>query len=722
MTDRVYDLRLEHGPVNGFVNVARPRVSWKVAADTDNWHQDSAALEWISDGVESHAVGGADSVLIDWPFSPLSPRQEGTLRVRVTNSDDVPSEWSEPVAVRAGMLGDGEWSAEFVSLHDPVAHAQPFSTRVEFVVDRDVARATLYATAHGVYQAELNGVEVDDQVLKPGWTSYQHRLIHETTDITSLLRAGANAFGARVAGGWFTENYGFMGNARPFYGTQPAFAAQILVEYADGTSFVAASGEEWRVRRGAGLVSSGIYLGEEEDARARHDGWSSPGFDETDWERPAIVAVDVVPEARVGPVVRRTEMLPVAEVITSPSGARILDFGQNLVGRLRIRVAGSRGDEVTMRHAEVLEDGELGVRPLRLARSVDRYTLAGGGPEEWEPAFTFHGFRYAQIDGWPGQFDPADVQAIVIHSDMERTGWFESSNQHVNRLHENIVWGMRGNFLYLPTDCPQRDERLGWTGDIQVFSPTASYLYDCNGFLASWLRDLAAEQTAGGGVPFIVPDVLGTSGSPAAAWGDAATVVPSILHERFGDVGALRSQFDSMRGWVDQVLAIAGERRLWEGRFQFGDWLDPDAPPDRPEKAKTDADIVASAYLFRSAGLVAEAAEILGYADVAKHYRIEADSVRQAWLQEYTTASGRIVSDAQTAYALAICFEIELDPARLSAMGARLAWLVRRNGYHIGTGFVGRRWSLTHSPARGTMLPLLACSCKPTTRRGSTRS
>ena len=285
----------------------------------------------------------------------------------------------------------------------------------------------------------------------------------------------------------------------------------------------------------------------------------------------------------------------------------------------------------------MLEDGELGVRPLRVADATDRYTLAGGGVEEWAPDFTFHGFRYAEVDGWPGEFDPSAVVAEVIGSDLVRTGWFDCSDPLVARLHENVVWGMRGNFLYLPTDCPQRDERLGWTGDIQVFSPTASYLYDCDGFLASWLVDLALEQQHAGGVPFIVPDVLDSAKVPAAAWGDVAVILPWVLHERFGDTDVLAVQYPSMRAWVEQLLALAGDRHLWEGGFQFGDWVDPDAPPDLPGKAKTDADLVASAHLFRSTDLLARTAALLGHRDDAIRYAEHAELVRLAWLAEYVT-------------------------------------------------------------------------------------
>ena len=690
MTTTVTSVRAEYRSDSPVVAVPRPRISWAVTTDTPDWTQRAAELEWAFGSQTLVAVvGGDESLFAAWPFEPLTPRQAGRLRVRVEGPDGW-SAWSDPVDIVAGFLGEREWQAEFIGLPEPGRQAQPALLRTEFDVAPGRLRATLYATAQGVYQAEVNGQAVDEEILKPGWTPYQYRLVHETTDVTRLLREGRNALGVSLAGGWFTESYGFQGLAKPFYGTQPSFAGQLLLENSDGSSTWVTSGPEWVATGDGPWTSSGIYVGEDYDARRSHPGWSEPGFDASTWVPAAVATPGPEPTARSAPAVRATEEVPVAEVITSPSGATLLDFGQNLVGRLRIRVTGPAGQTVTLRHAEVLEQGELGVRPLRVAKATDTFTLAGTGEAEvWEPTFTFHGFRYAEVSGWPGAFDPADVVAAVIHSDMTRTGWFDCSHPLLSRLHENVVWGMRGNFLSLPTDCPQRDERLGWTGDIQVFSPTASYLYDADGFLASWLVDLALEQSAAGGVPFIVPDVLGSAKAPAAAWGDAATVIPWVLYQRFGDAGVLGVQYPSMKAWADQLLAIAGERHLWEGGFQFGDWLDPDAPPDQPAKAKTDADLVASAYLFRSTDLVAKAAEVLGLAEDAATYAAIAEQVRRAWLTEYVTGAGRLLSDAQTAYAVAIEFGIATESELVARMGERLAWLVRRDGYRIGTGFVG---------------------------------
>ncbi len=683
----VESLRLEYQP-GPKVPVPSPRVSWVTVSEVPGWRQSAAELVW-DDGASTTTatVRGDASVLVDWPFPPLSARQRGTLKVRVEGPDGW-SAWSREQPVTAAFLGEGEWTADFVGLAEPQRAAQPFLLRREFDVEPGLVRATWYATALGVYQAEVNGTVVDDQILKPGWTPYQHRLVHETTDVTELLAEGPNAVGIAAAGGWYTERFGFQGLAEPFYGQQPSVAAQLALEYGDGRVVWIATGEDWLATGEAPCRSAGIYAGESYDARLVQPGWSSVSFDASQWPAAGVRPAGPVPSPRTGPEVRVTQTVTVAEVVTSPSGKTLLDFGQNLVGRLRLRVSGEAGSTITLRHAEVLENGELGVRPLRVAKATDTYTLAGNGVEEWAPTFTFHGFRYAEITGWPGDVDPSAVTAEVIGSDMVRTGWFECSDPMVTQLHENVVWGMRGNFLYLPTDCPQRDERLGWTGDIQIFGPTASYLYACDGFLSSWLVDLALEQKASGGVPFVVPDVLHSANVPAAAWGDVAVILPWMLYQRFGDLGVLEAQYPSAKAWVDQLLEIAGDRYLWEGCFQFGDWVDPDAPPDQPAKAKADPDLVASAYLFRSSDLLAQSAAVLGRTEDAEHYAAIAERVREAWLAEYVTPSGRIVSDAQTSYALAIAYDIATGELA-QRMGDRLAWLVRRDGYRIGTGFVG---------------------------------
>lgn len=668
-----------------FVATPTPRLSWTVDSAEPDWLQVAAEID---DGTGAVAVPGEDSVLVAWPFAPLSPGERRDVRVRAQAASGTWTTWSRPLTVAAGFLAPGEWVAQPVGLADADREAQPTVVRTRFRLGRPVTRALLFWTALGVAEPEINGTPVSDDVLAPGWTAYRDRLVHETVDVTTLLQQGENVLSATLAGAWYTEKYGFFAFADRLYGTQPSFLAQLRVTFDDGTTTtVAATGDGWEAASDGPVVDSGIYAGEHQDLRREVTGFSrvrvgaaaKPGYGDVP-----------VPEARIAPPVRRIETLPVADTLAAPSGGTILDFGQNLVGRPRVRVRGTAGTTITIRHAEVLENGELALRPLRNAAATATFELSGGD-DVLESRFSFYGFRYAQITG--AEIDPADVEAVVLHTDMTRTGWFAASDPLIDRLHENVVWGMRGNFLSIPTDCPQRDERLGWTGDIQVFAPTASFLYDSAGFLTSWLRDLAHEQSRNdGSVPVVVPSALGSftgAGASPAAWGDAATVVPTVLHDRYGDRDVLAAQYESMRAWVDAVGRDAGEGGLWAGRMQLGDWLDPSAPPDKPGQAKVDSDIVASAYYARSLRQVAETAHLLGLETDAAHYGTLAERSRRAFVREYVTPAGRMMSDAPTAYALALEFDLVTDPAVRAALADRLAALVREGGYRIGTGFVG---------------------------------
>jgi len=543
-------------------------------------------------------------------------------------------------------------------------------------------------TALGVYEVELNGQVVGDQVLAPGWSSYEHRLRYETFDVSARLRPGANALGVRLAEGWYRGRLGFGGGRRELYGDRLGVLAQLEVVAADGTVTTVASDGSWRATAGP-TTRSGIYDGEDHDARLERAGWSSPGFDDRGWDPVAVVERDrSTLVARTGPPVRRIERVAPVSIGASPSGRTIVDFGQNLVGRLSLSVEGPAGTTVTLRHAEILQDGELCTEILRAAEATDRYTLAGGGRETWEPRFTFHGFRYAEIDGWPGELTAADVEAVVCHSDMARTGWFECSHEGVNQLHRNVVWAMRGNFLDVPTDCPQRDERLGWTGDLAVFAPTAAFLYDTAGLLRSWLADLAAEQDEEQGVPLVVPNTMPDVWFPIAIWGDAAIAVPWAVHRSSGDLDLLRTQWPSMRRWIELPIRWAGADHLWMGR-QLADWLDPAAPPENPAAGRTDPTLVGNAWFCRMLAVMAEVAGLLGETADAERYATIGQEARAAFLDEYVTPRGRLVSDSETAHALAIRFGLVPEGARRVRVEQRLVRLVRKAGHHITTGFAG---------------------------------
>lgn len=678
--------RFEHltdpSPVRG-VGTGSPRLSWSVPQADADYRQTAYEIEVLRGGTtETFRADSAEQILVPWPARPLASREYAAVRVRVASRDRW-SEWSERAVVEAGLLDAADWTADFIS---PVGIA---GTRMpapvlsgSLEVPGEVRTARLYATAHGLYVATLNGRCVGDLVLAPGWTAYEHRLRYQTYDVTELVRSGENVLEVLLGNGWYRGRLGFNGE-RALYGDRLALLAQLEVTTTDGQVHVLATDSTWTARESE-VLADDLYDGQRTDLRRRGPGW-----------RPAAGAVEVVAGdltrlvAPEGPPVRVSCVLSAEKVWTSPSGRTLVDFGQNAVGWVRLRVRGlAPGSEVVVRHAEVLEDGELGTRPLRAAEATDTYLVAGVGEEILEPSLTFHGFRYAEISGVPG-LRAEDVETVVIGSDLRRTGWFTSSHALLNRFHENVVWGMRGNFVDVPTDCPQRDERLGWTGDIQVFAPTATFLFDSAGFLRSWLADLAAEQHADGSVPYVVPDVLRDRAPTAAAWGDAATIVPWTLYQRTGDRHVLERQWPSMRAWVDRLADLAGPDRLWSGGFQFGDWLDPTAPPEAPSRAKADPDVVATAHFARSAEIVAEAARVLGRENEAKRYGALAAEVRAAFARAYVTPAGRVLSDAQTVYALAIEWALLPGAEQRERAGRRLADLVRASGFRISTGFVG---------------------------------
>lgn len=682
MTVTVTPVRFEHHREALGIAEDAPRLSWIVEDAPAGWAQAGYQLEAASGEVVY--VTSGESVLVPWPFASLASRDGERVRVRVIGEDRATSGWSAWAEVEAGLLQPSDWTAQLIT---PAPGPAALLRHTAELPSKPVRRARIYATAHGLYQLEVNGQRVGDDELAPGWTAYESRLRYQTYDVTDLVRGGRTTIGAWLADGWWRGYLGWDGR-REWYGSELGLLAQLEVEYEDGDRQVIATDASWESTTGP-IVSADLYNGEHFDARLFDPSWSTPEGPADGWLPVTVSEFDtgllVAPD---GPPVKVTQTLPVAEVIVSPSGRTILDFGQNLVGRLRITVTGDEGDTVVLRHAEVLEAGELATEPLRGAKATDTYVLRGGGAEEWAPRFTFHGFRYAEVSGWPGEFDPSTIVAEVLHSDLERTGWFAASDPKVDRLHQNIVWGMRGNFVDVPTDCPQRDERLGWTGDLQVFAPTAEYLFDTTGFLTSWLKDLAAEQARYRGTPMVVPAITTGYTGPMAGWADAATVVPWTIYQATGDLDVLARQFDSMLAWVTEVEAAAGPDRIWSAGFQFGDWLDPSAPAGRPEAAATYPEIVATAYFARSARIAAAAAALLRRPE-AERLADLADEVATAFRREYVSEAGRVLSDSATAYALALQFDLAGDDAARSRAADRLAEIVRSNGFTIATGFIG---------------------------------
>ncbi|SDU63277.1 family 78 glycoside hydrolase catalytic domain [Jiangella alkaliphila] len=673
---RVENVRFEHLDRSLGCGVSMPRLSWQISTDDPEWQQ--KAYEVRLDGGRTVHRPSEDQVLVDWPFEPLESRTRARVEVRVSAGASW-SAWSQPATVEIGLLSSEDWSARFIrpSTIGTVDRPAPILSR-RLVAGPGVAAGRLYVTAHGVYRARLNGHEVGDDVLAPGWSSYGHRLCYQTYDVTRLLRDGDNVLEVLLGNGWYRGR--FLDQTMPSrgYGDGLALLAQLEVTYASGAVDVIATDRRWSARE-SGVLENDLYDGQYTDLR-RLDR-AEDTVDELEETLDRLVAPD-------GPPVRPTGVRPAVDVWTSPSGRTLVDFGQNLVGWVRLRVNGPvAGQRVVVRHAEVLEDGELCTRTLRSARATDTYVLDDADDVVLEPALTFHGFRYAEISGLE-PLRAADVEAVVVGTDLRRTGWFSCSDPDLERLHENVVWSARGNFLSIPSDCPQRDERLGWTGDLQVFAPTATFLFDSGGFLTSWLADLAADQHADGTVPVVVPNVLPDDSPAVAAWSDAATIVPWVLYQAYGDKGLLARQFESMKRWVDKVVTLAPDG-LWVGGFQFGDWLDPTPSARKAGEARADPDVIATAYLVHSAQIVAQTARVLGDLAVADEYQELATRTREAFVREYVTPAGRIVSDAPTAYALALEFGLLPAEEQRRRAGARLADLVRAGGFRVATGFLG---------------------------------
>lgn len=660
--------------------VPSPRLSWQIDASGD-WRADAYELHSWGENRDDYAIVHADEqVLVPWPFAPLRSRERVVVRVRASSHGQW-TPWSEPATVEAGLLEASDWKAEWitpVSSHPDAQGIAPVLSRTFDVDASTVVSARLYITARGIFRATLGGRRIGEEHFAPGWTPYDSMLRYRVYDVTAMLDRGPNRLSVVLGNGWFRGRIASqeIHRGRP-YGDHLALLAQLELVHADGTRTTVHTDRSW-TSGPSGILENDFYDGQTTDLRVT----PSP-----------IEPVALLPRDEVALELRAPEAPPVttlrehADVTLSRarSGELLIDVGRVVVGWLRITLAGASGAEVVVRHAEVLEDGELCMRPLRSAAATDRYVLAEG-EQVIEPEFTFHGFRYASVVG----VSPEDIRRIAVVEIGTRNdviGAFECSDGALTSLHDNIMASAEGNFLDIPTDCPQRDERLGWTGDIQIFAPTASALFDVAGFLRSWLGSLVIEQSPDGNVPLVVPNVLPLE-RPIAGWGDAAVVIPWVLHQRFGDEDVLREHLPSMTAWVDRLAALAGDDLLVPAEGQLGDWLDPLAPPEDPARSQADAGVVATAYLARSAQLVEDSARTLGDGETAAKYGRLARRVRDAFRAAFVAEDGRVLSDCQTVYALALAWDLLDGPQRLGA-GRRLREIVRARGHTIATGFLG---------------------------------
>jgi alpha-L-rhamnosidase len=699
------------------LDVRQPRLGWRVGATGRGARQTAyqiqvaesrptleAVVAGRQDGLlwDSGKVASGTSLHVPYAGPALGACQRYYWRVRVWDGDDAASSWSEIVFWETGLLQGANWQAEWITpdWEEDVSRPGPAPLlRRGFSTEGGLVAARVYVTSLGLYELRLNGQRVGDAVLAPGWTSYDHRLQYQTYDVTALVRQGDNALGVMLGDGWYRGYLGFHGQ-RNLYGDRLALLLQLHLTYADGRAEIITSDARWRAARGP-IQMADIYLGETYDARQERPGWDQPGYDDGDWSpvRPLDHPKEIL-VAQVAPPVRRHEVIRPVRLLHSPSGETILDFGQNMVGWVRVCVRGPAGRTITLRHAEVLDqEGNLYTENLRRAAQTTRYTLQGltEADEVFEPHFTFQGFRYVAVEGFPGEPAPDNFTGIVLHSDTPPAGTFECSNPLINQLQHNIVWGQKGNFVDVPTDCPQRDERLGWTGDTQVFIRTACFNMNVAAFFTKWLHDLSADQLPNGSVPFVVPDVLSrTAGdgpnplpsSGAAAWGDAAVICPWTIYLCYGDTRLLGEQYESMVGWVEYMRRQADQDLAWRKGFQFGDWLDYRGTSSRDPAPVTNKEMIATAFFAYSTDLLAKAARVLGKTSDAQGYANLARRIRAAFNAEFVTPAGRVGPNTQTAYVLALHFDLLPEELRPGA-AARLAEAVREAHDHLTTGFVG---------------------------------
>lgn len=696
----VYGLTCEYKTNPLGMDAPQPRLSWKIRSTQDDVLQTAyevrvstqpgrwtnAASVW-----QSGKVPGSQSILVPYAGDALQSSKRYYWQVRVWDNHGNVSAWSEANWWEMGLLDVGDWKAQWIhhpgdTLYD--SGPSPMF-RKTFASSGSIKQARLYITSHGVYEAQLNGQRIGEAYFTPGWTSYDNQLQYQVYDVTDLIGRRDNALAVTLGDGWFRGN--LMVAGRNLYGKTLALLAQLEITYSNGQVERVVTDGSWKTSLDGPIRLSDIYNGEWYDARKAARDWTMPSFDDSHWTAAAISPsprYDHLVTSAGPPVAIHERVKPVA-IITTPKGEKVIDFGQNLVGRVAFTAAGRAGDSLIIHHAEVLDkDGNFYTENLRAAKQQLTYVFSGEGEEAYAPHFTFQGFRYIRLGGNVDLIDTSNIVAEVLHSATPPTGTFETSNPLINQLQRNIVWGQKGNFLDVPTDCPQRDERLGWTGDAQAFFSTAAFNMDVSGFFIKWLKDLAADQYDNGAVPHVIPDVWTSEAGGSAGWSDVATIIPWEFYVAYGDTAILADQYPSMVKWVGFMEAKSTDD-LWNTGFHFGDWLfyRPNDDTDG-RSAITDKYLIAQAFFAHSTQLLINAATVLGKTgDVAK-YESLLKRIKAAFLREYVTPSGRLVSGTQTAYVLALHFDMLPEDLREQA-ARRLVENIDSYGNHLTTGFLG---------------------------------
>ena len=680
------------------INATMPRLSWKMTSAENEQFQTAYQLIVASspellnaktaDLWNSGKIESSQSILVSYEGKELLSRQKCWWKLKIWDKNGKSSNWSEMASFEIGLLHAEDWTAEWINPDcktDKYIDNCPL-LRNEFNVVKKIKEARLYCTSLGLYQVYLNGKKVSDDLFTPGWTSFKNRVQYQTYDVSDMLINGGNAVAVLLGNGWYRD---FRPNgSEEDKNKDLKLLAQIEIVFTDGSKQIVNTDNSWKSFQSP-ILSSTIYNGEVYDARLEKDSWNLFGFNDDNFEK-VIISKERKDNINApnAPAVRRIEEIHPLNILYTPDGDTVFDMGQNMVGWCRLNVDCSAGTTIKLKHAEVLDsDGNFYTKNLRTAKQEITYICKGGeGMEVYEPHFTFQGFRYVSISGYSGEVSKDILTGIVIHSDLERTGSFSCNNDTINQLQHNIIWGQKGNFLDVPTDCPQRDERLGWTGDAQVFAPTACFNMNCAGFYTEWLKDMAADQSEDGSIPWVVPDKIGLGA--AHGWADAAVIVPWTVYRYFGDTQILANQYESMKAWVGYMSDKAGASYLWKPEvMQFGDWLAFATTRSDYPGATTDKDLLANAYFYHSADLMSKIASILDKDQDAAFYENLKVNIKKSFNEEYVTPKGRLSSNTQTAYVVALSFGLLPKDKELLA-AERLADDVNSFG-HITTGFLG---------------------------------
>ncbi|WP_170147984.1 alpha-L-rhamnosidase [Marinoscillum furvescens] len=702
-----YDLKVEYLENPSAIDVEHPRFSWKVRGEGRNRVQ-SAYQIVVATTREKLAAGDWDvwdtgkavtnqTNQIEYNGALLESKAEYHWKVRVWDEGDIRSEWSVPAKWSMGVLHFSDWEGLFIGLdvgqfegnkYDSLYLPPARYLRKSFSVDKKVKRATAYTTALGVYEFRLNGAKVGDYYLLPGWTDYNKRVYYQSFDVTDMITTGENVVGAVVADGWYSGYIGYallvrLDKVRGFYGENPSFMGQIVIEYEDGSEEVIASNKSWKASQG-GIREADILMGETYDATQQNEGWDAPGFEDSLWMSPKVYTY---PNGRLqaypGELIEERERLTPLSVKEPKPGTYVFDLGKNIAGIAELKVRGQKGTKVKIKYGEILNsDGTVLTENLRMARATDTYILSGQGEELWQPKFTYHGFQYVQVTGYPGEPDADAITGIALSSIATDASTFKSSNGMNNQLYSNILTTQSANFFEVPTDCPQRDERLGWTGDAQTYCRSASYNADVSAFFTKFLVDLDDAQRWYGAYPNFAPFPYSRPDQYAPAWMDAGVIIPWNMYKVYGDTRIVERMYPGMKKFMDFQADASTDYLRPGGGNNWGDWLAVDE--------QTSHDFIGSSYYGYDAKLMAEMAEAIGENEDAVSYMNLFNNIKKAFAKKYILENGYTTEDTQTSYALALYFG--LYPHDLAQKGAdRLAEKVINNGNKFSTGFLGTK-------------------------------